>query len=39
MIEPNNKWLKLFNFVVALSGLSDFILTALIVSNYDIMFG
>ena len=39
MISPNNKRLKFFHLIVAVSVLVDFIITGLFVSNYGIMMG
>jgi hypothetical protein len=39
MIDPNNKRLKLFHLILGISVFIDFILTGLIIANYDLMSG
>lgn len=37
MIDANNAKLKFFHLIVALAALVDFILTGLVISNYQLM--
>ena len=39
MIDPSNKRLKLFHLILGISVFIDFLITGLIVANYDIMNG